>query len=159
MKGFKPNVANLDQLDEKSFNLYKQNIGTGFISKIDIDYLDWRFLFFPNTEYVILNDTNCYSIGRVGKRGSFTEVQVLFVTPKDSNNFSLKNVLKAYNRKLKYDLISFPISKNNRLKPLLKQNLFFKVPNRTNVCYKILDESLRLEMNQIELSAIIFHTY
>jgi hypothetical protein len=60
---------------------------------------------------------------------------------------------------LKYDLISFPISKNNRLKPVLKKSLFFKVPNSTNVCYKILDESLRLEMNQIELSAINFHTY
>lgn len=157
--GFKPNNANFDFLDKKIFNHYKQNIEKGFFSKIDTDYLNWRFLSFPNTEYVILNDTNCYSVGRVGKRGNFTEVQVLFVTPKDSYKFSLKNVLKSYKKKLKYDLISFPISKNNRLKPSLKRNLFFKVPNSTNVCYKILDESLKLEMNQIELSAINFHTY
>jgi len=157
--GFKPNNANFDLLDKKIFNHYKQNIEKGFFSKIDTDYLIWRFLSFPNTEYVILNDTNCFSVGRVGKRGNFTEVQVLFVTPKDSNKFSLKNVLKSYKKKLKYDLISFPISKNNRLKPALKRNLFFKVPNSTNVCYKILDESLKLEMNQIELSAINFHTY
>ena len=157
--GFKPNNENFDFLDKKIFNHYKQNIETGLFSKIDTDYLIWRFLSFPNTEYVILNDTNCYSVGRVGKRGNFTEVQVLFVTPKDSNKFSLKNVLKSYKKKLKYDLISFPISKNNRLKPALKRNIFFKVPNNTNVCYKILDETLQLEMSQIELSAINFHTY
>lgn len=158
-RGFKPNEANLDQLDKNSFNRYKQNIESGLFSKIDIDYLKWRFLLFPNAEYIILNDTNCYSIGRVGKRGKLTEIQVLFVTPKENNNFSLKNVLKAYRRKFRYDLISFPISQNNRLKPALKRNLFFKVPNSTNVCYKILDESLNLGMNQIELSTLNFHTY
>lgn len=157
--GFNPNNANFELLDKKIFNHYIQNIEKGLFSKIDANYLMWRFLSFPNTEYIILNDTNCYSVGRVGKRGNFTEVQVLFVTPKDSYKFSLKNVLKSYKKKLKYDLISFPISKNNRLKPVLKKNLFFKVPNSTNVCYKILNESLRLEMNQIELSAINFHTY
>lgn len=157
--GFIPNNSNFDLLDKKIFNHYKQNIDTGFFSKIDTDYLNWRFLSFPNTEYVILNDTNCFSIGRVGKRCRFTEVQVLFVTPRDFNTFSLKNVLKAYKTKLKYDLISFPISKNNRLKPALKRNIFLKVPNNTNVCYKILDETLQLEMSQIELSAINFHTY
>ena len=157
--GFKPNTSNLNQLNKKFLRNYKQSNEFGFFLEINSEYLKWRFFTYPNAEYIIVNDENCYSVGRVGKRGNLAEIQVLFVTPKEQNTLSLRKLLKVYKNQSRFDLISFPISINNRLRPFLKRCLFIKVRNNTNVCYKILDETLQIEMDKIELSAINAHTY
>lgn len=158
-KGFNPNVSNIEQLKREFITKNVLDRTTNYISEIYSEYLNWRFFTYPNAEYIVVDDENCYSIARVGKRGNLKEIQVLFVTPKNLKSFSLKKLTNKYNKKSKYDLISFPISKSNNLRSSLKDNIFFKVPNSTNVCYRILDESLLIEMEKIELNAIDFHTY
>ena len=158
-KEFRPDKSNLIDLNPYSFDKFQQTFLERFISVLNADYLKWRFLTFPNTEYIVINDDNCVSVARVGYRGKLKEVQVLFVNSKLESGFNLKKLLYVYKTKSNCDLISVPISSNNSIKSKLKRNLFIKVPNSTNVCYKILDNSLITDMSQLSLSAINFHTY
>jgi GNAT superfamily N-acetyltransferase len=158
-KGFQPDESNLMDLNPSSFDNFEQVYSDRFTSELNTEYLKWRFLTFPNAEYIIINDDNCVSVARVGYRGKLKEVQVLLVNPKSKSKFNFQKLLSSYQTKSKYDLISFPVSSNNSMKSKLKRNLFIKVPNSTNVCYKILDNSTNFDMNQLSLSAINFHTY
>ncbi|HBY68441.1 MAG TPA: hypothetical protein DEG69_12205, partial [Flavobacteriaceae bacterium] len=160
LQPFIPNETNLKELKEMEGNI----INTGkskntFEVVLDKEYLNWRFFTVPNAEYAIVENDFFYSLGRIGYRGNLKEVQVLFVNYKDLNAFKIKSVLKKYKEKTQYDLISFPISDQNPLKNKIKKSGFIKVPNHTNMCYKILDESLDINMAKLSLSAINYHTY
>lgn len=158
-KSFIPNASNFGNLDGNIFSSFDQFKINDFTSELNIAYLNWRFLSFPNAEYVIINDNNCYSVGRVGYRGKLKEVQVLFVNQKSTTKLNFKKVLKAYQAETSYDLISFPISSGNSIRKYLIRNFFIKVPNRTNVCYKCLDDSLNIDPTELSLNAINYHTY
>lgn len=158
-KRFIPNGSNLENLDKNIFDGFIQFKKDQFASELNPAYLYWRFLTFPIAEYVIINDKDYCSVGRVGWRGKLKEVQVLFINPNSTLNFSLKKVLKAYQIKSQYDIISFPISGHNQLRKELIKKLFLKVPNHTNMCYKLLDDSLKIDLSKLALNAINYHTY
>lgn len=158
-KSFNSNPSNLKTLQSPSnFDFKSSNY---FESEITSKYLEWRFFTFPNSNYYY-SETAAYDVMcRVGKRGRLMEAQVLFVNIKDPNEFRLADLLKSIQHNTKYDIVSIPISNNNRLRSILKRNLFIKVPNSTNVCYKILNENLLRDedIEKISLSAINYHTY
>jgi hypothetical protein len=127
---------------------------------VTLEYLKWRFFTFPNAEYHYIGNDIYDSICRIGHRGKLKEAQVLFVNIKKPRKFKLSNLQMEFQKKSNYDLISFPISKTNHLRKKLKRNLFIKVPNSTNVCFKILDGIItEHDMQKVSLSAINFHTY
>lgn len=157
--GFIPNSSNLEVLNSPlKFNQYSNDVLTSVISG---EYLEWRFFTFPITEYIIIESENYYSIVRMGKRGKIREGQVLFVNIKNREKFKLSSFLESCKKQTNYDILSFPISKNNPIRNMLKKNLFIKVPNRTNICYKILNPNVVTDkdVESISLSAVNYHTY
>jgi len=158
-KGFKPLPSNLESLSAP-VNL-QQLSDSKLNSVITANYLKWRFFSVPVSEYVIIKNINYYSVLRLGKRGNIREAQVLLVNIQDEEVFSFSDFIKECKLKAKYDIISFSISKHNPIRKYLKKALFFKVPNSTNICYKILNpEIIRDEdVEKLSLSAINYHTY
>jgi GNAT superfamily N-acetyltransferase len=160
-KSFSPNPANFKKLLENkdlSFKIfYDSNLS--FTSFINDRYLDWRFYEYPNAEYEIVNNENLFSIVRIGYRGTLKEIQVLFVGMKSPKRVSISNLIDEYKKQTTFDIISFPISKQNKIRNKLIQLLFIRVPNKTNVTYKIIDKNSRIDFNKLELSAINYHTY
>ena len=159
-KGFQPEASSFSSLVMPES--FKQNLKTQNLSSvINLDYLKWRFFSYPVAQYAVIDTNEFYSILRMGRRGKLREAQVLFINLKQEQKTKIKNFLKVCKRKVDYDIISFPISKNNPVRNELKQNLFIKVPNRTNICYKILttDKITDEQVRSISLNAINYHTY
>lgn len=156
---FKPNRSNLDSLNSPDeIEDFPTNTLKPIITK---EYLDWRFFTFPVSEYLVLNREEYYSIVRIGYRGNIKEGQVLFINIKDKDNYRTNNLIKHCREESGCDMISFSISKTNHIRSLLLKSLFLKVPNKTNICFKILNES-RIkfkDVTSISLSAINYHTY
>ena len=98
---------------------------------------------------------------RIGFRGNLKEVQVLFVNVKNEVNFKISKLLREINKNEKFDFISFPISKNNFLRDKIKKQLFIKVPNKTNMCFKIFNKNviMKSDIENVSISAINYHTY
>ena len=159
-KTFLPNPSNIDNLVKvKEFETFFHKENNSFKSIVDNNYLDWRFFKYPNAEYIIIDNENFFSIARVGFRGKLKEVQVLFVEFKSDSSLNFSILIKEYKKQCKYDIISFPISKTNKIKKNLKKMFFFRVPNSTNVTYKKISKKKQFDFSKLELSAINYHTY
>lgn len=157
--GFKPNKSNIDLL--KMPNEFVQNPEQQLTSVITAEYLKWRFLSYPVTEYVIIDTKDFYSVIRMGTRGSVREGQVLFIQYKRTDSFKMAAFIKECQRKGNFDILSFSITKTNKIRKSLKNSFFLKVPNKTNICYKILNDAIIKDEDvmNISLSAINYHTY
>ncbi|MGV8947025.1 MAG: GNAT family N-acetyltransferase [Lutibacter sp.] len=158
-KGFIPSESNFDVL--KPPDVFKQKTDKQFKSLISLDYLKWRFHSYPVAEYVIVHTENYYSVIRMGVRGNVREGQVLFVELKNNKNFKITSFIKEAKSHTEFDILSFSISKNNKMRSFLKNSFFLKVPNNTNICYKILNTDFLTDedVKNISLSAINYHTY
>lgn len=157
-KGFSPNPSNLDKLTFNN-NDFEQTKVESLNSVITSEYLKWRFFSFPVSEYAVVEYDDVYAIIRVGKRGKLTEGQVLFINY--SGKLNTRKFVKACRKVFDHDILSFSISRSNPVRKGLKKNLFLKVPNSTNICFKILDEK-QITSDQVRglsLSAINYHTY
>lgn len=119
------------------------------------DFLNWRFKEFPVNYYKYININDSLSIGRLGTRGKIIELQVLF---KD-DNINVRDIIRGFKKICEFDIISFNTSSNSNLNKELKRNLFLKVPSSSNMCYKILDSSIQINMEQLSLNNINYHTY
>jgi GNAT superfamily N-acetyltransferase len=161
-KTFTPNPSNLKinlktkNLTLKSPFVYK---GESFQSVVTEEYLKWRFFTYPNSEYQIINNKDYYTIARIGYRGKLKETQVLLVKSYNFKEVLIENVVKEYKKQTDFDIISFPISKSNTIRKKLKSRFFVKVPNKTNVTYKLLDKRKQFNFKALNLSAINYHTY
>lgn len=159
-KPFIPNSTNITEIAKHKDSKYAFfDDKTSFKTLINKEYLDWRFFLYPNAEYKIIDNEEIFSIARVGYRGRLKEIQVLLIEPKNEKKYKLSKIVREYKKQSKYDLISFPISKNNKIRRELKKLFFIKVPSQTNVTYKMLDSNSHYNFNQLELSAINYHTY
>ena len=164
------NIKNIRQsFKSNNFNIILHDAPTDFEqspsrllnSLITSDYLKWRFFTYPVSEYVVIDADNFYSIIRMGYRSDIREGQVLFINIKNKNKFSISDFLKQCKQQSKYDILSFSITKNNSLRTLLMKSFFLKVPNKTNICYKILNDKQisNKDVEMLSLSAINYHTY
>lgn len=157
---FQPAESNLSNLSSPVY--FQQDLSKNiFRSIINLDYLKWRFFSFPVGEYLIVDTKASYSILRIGNRGSVKETQVLFLNIKDESKFKFSKFIKECKLKSNYDVISFPISKQNPIRKYLIKSFFLKVPNQTNICYKILNpENIKdSDVRSLSISAINYHTY
>lgn len=158
-KGFQTENSNLNDLEAQTS--FIQIPVKKLTSLITLDYLKWRFFSHPVSEYVVINNDDLYSIIRMGKRGEIREAQVLILNKKEGNKIKMSKFIKACKSKTNYDIISFSISKNNPIRHHLKKSLFVKVPNQTNICYKILNKEVVKDedVQKISINAINYHTY
>jgi hypothetical protein len=157
-KNYKPNSPNWKDLI--SPNNFRQTNKEFFEMCVTLKYLRWRFFNFPNGNYYWDSNDNYDLIGRYGQRGSLKEFQILYLNKKTSE-FRYSKMLKNIKKELIFDLLGVCSTPNNLEKIKLIKNGFIKVPNRTNVCYKIIDESLikKSDMNKLTLQGINYHTY
>ncbi|MBU8883090.1 GNAT family N-acetyltransferase [Kaistella sp. DKR-2] len=132
---------------------------SSFKSVINREYILWRFFKYPVAEYAVIQQDSFLTLGRVGKRGTLKEVQVLFAEDSAGRHFSVSELFNLYKKESGFDLLSFPISRKNKIRNKLMLNFFIKVPSQTNVTFKILDEDYDLDFTGLELSAINYHTY
>lgn len=147
---------NLKELSNKGLCLESEI----FQALINVPYLKWRFFTYPVSKYIVINNESFFSIAREGNRGVLKEVQVLYSISKNNESLKLKKLIREYKFMDKYDLISFPVSKNNPIKKKFLSNFIFKVPNNTNMCYKILDDTIEhIDVSEISINAINYHTY
>lgn len=157
--GFKPNKSNINLL--KTPNEFVQNPEQLLTSVITLDYLKWRFFSYPVTEYIIIDTKEIYSVIRKGTRGNLREGQVLFIQVKNSDSYNMAGFIKDCHKKANFDILSFSITKTNKIRKSLRNSFFLRVPNKTNICYKILNEAIIKDgdVMNISLSAINYHTY
>ncbi len=159
-KAFVPNAPNFEKLNVIQISdLIFGKPSNGFKSVINNDYIIWRFFTYPVTEYSVINNDNILSIARIGQRGKLKEIQVLFVIFKNQKHIPIYSLLKLYKKDTNYDVISFPISNENKIRKNLIKSLFIKVPNKTNVTFKNIDKIHQFDFDKLELSAINYHTY
>ena len=155
---FIPKASNLKDISLPDD--YRNTAQTSFESEVSSEYLKWRFFSFPNAHYCIVYTQDYFSLGRLGHRGALRELQILVIQSKTKKDVILKNVIKHYGNSYNFDLISIPLSSNHRLRGQLLKNIFMKVPNHTNSCYKILSDKLNHDqIESLELTAVNFHTY
>lgn len=159
-KAFVPIGPSFNKLKVNQISdLFLVELSDTFKTVINNDYLKWRFFTFPVTEYSVINNNNILSIARIGNRGKLKEIQVLFVINKNKKLTTIRSLLKLYKKDTNYDIVSFPISNKNEIRKKLIKSFFIKVPNKTNATFKIIDETYKIDFNNLEISAINYHTY
>ncbi|MDC1080749.1 GNAT family N-acetyltransferase [Flavobacteriaceae bacterium] len=160
-KTFEPSKSNLKVLNLYGLSLSEFHLKSKtFQAVVDLSYLKWRFYIYPVSKYIVVNNESFFSIAREGNRGVLKEVQVLYSISKNNENLDLKAMIREYRIKNEFDLISFPVSKNNPIKKQFSSNFIFKVPNHTNMFYKTLDDTTEhIDVSKISISAINYHTY
>ncbi|CAM3324451.1 GNAT family N-acetyltransferase [Empedobacter stercoris] len=153
-KSFIPLDSNLKDIKRVEF---KECLHDKIYIETSQEFFNWRFYQYPVNNYHIVKDNDNLAIGRLGRRGELEELQILLC----SSDFNLSKMIKLFKLKVNFDILSFPISKKNVLKKKLASQLFFKVPNNINVCYKIIGNDIPIDTNMTELSlnAINYHTY
>ena len=161
-KSFIPNKSNLDEiktiaLDDVGVERADPHIILPVWTK---DYLQWRFLTYPNREYFIINESNVFAISMVGHRGKLKDVHILFMVSKQANTPTsslAKQVIKIIQKEEKPDFISYSSSIGDST--ISSTFGFIKVPSHSNFCYKVLDESFVVKDFSISLPSINAHTY
>lgn len=123
------------------------------------EYLAYRFFSFPHGNYQVYQNNDNFAIGRLGNRGGLKELQVLLINTPNLNSHTVSKIINGLCRGTKADFVSYPSSSNSVLTTILKKLFFVRVPNKANVCYKILDAHLNPNMEILELAGINFHTY
>jgi GNAT superfamily N-acetyltransferase len=146
-------------IDYEEICIYKQKIDDKFCSEINAEYLRWRFYLRPNCKYFIVDNSIFLSIARIGKRGRLLEAQLLYVNIYRKDLYDPMLFINSVRDACGCDIITMPVTKNNKYKRYLLRMGFAAVPNRTNVCYKILDLNFVGDMKAISLYGINYHTY
>lgn len=161
-KSFVPQKSNLDEIKTIVLDnvcVEKANPNT-ILPVWTKEYLQWRFLTYPNREYFIINDSNVFAISMVGHRGKLKDVHILYMVSKQEHKptYCLTDrVIKEIRKKVKPDFISYSSSIGDNT--LSSSFGFIKVPSHSNFCYKVLDESLTIRDFSIALPSINAHTY
>lgn len=122
------------------------------------EYIKWRFIDFPQAQYVIFSNTQYFAIARVGYRGKLKECQILLL--QNDKALSYKKAIALFSKHLisveSPDMISICCARNTSTSHELKYML--KVPTQANFTYKCLSDKIQPETKQI-LFGIDFHTY
>lgn len=130
-----------------------------FYASVNADYLRWRFFSYPHSAYVVLRNSVCQAVARVGKRGELFEVQVLYLNIHNQKEYNHNLFMRELRTRCNCDIVTMPVSKNNKYKKYFYLSGFIRVPNRTNVCFKVLDKDAVLNFEEIALYGINYHTY
>ncbi|MBO4827656.1 MAG: GNAT family N-acetyltransferase [Prevotella sp.] len=160
-KPFEPNVSNWDNIKRFApVDLPIENTNAKVITPVwSADYIRWRFFSIPNREYYVLNTDTVFSISMIGKRGHLKTAHVLYsISKKDKTmGSSIRETLKSLKKNVSPDVIEYASSVfDSTLEGVMG---FFKVPASGNFCYKILDESLKIDDFKMVLPSINAHTY
>lgn len=126
------------------------------------DFLKWRYFTHAMHHYEIIETEMGWAIVRVGKRGTFTEVQIMEVFPKEifSVRF-IKTIVKKIKQQLKVGLVIFNMSEAHPLNGKMLTAGFISMPNKLKFCiYPLNDKGKKyLERKNWVITATEFHRY
>lgn len=126
------------------------------------EFLKWRYFTHPMHQYEIIETILGWAIVRVGKRGSFTEAQIMDVFPKKEFNRSFLNAITNKIRKeLKVGLIVFNMSETHPLNRFMIFSGYVSMPNKLKFCIYPLNETGKKYLNKENwiITATEFHRY
>ena len=122
------------------------------------EYIKWRFIDFPQAQYIISSNSQYFAIARVGYRGVLKECQILLL--QHNKDLSFNQTAHKFSKHLYKtehpDLISICCTSNTQISHDIKRMI--KVPTRANFTYKCLSNEIHQNVKQI-ISSIDFHTY
>ena len=158
---FNPAPSNLSQIINFQLpNLPEEIVPSDTIVPIwSPDYLKWRFLTYPNREYLICDNEDFFAISMIGNRGQLKSAHILYATSKKVSGVEriMKKVVKEVRKQIRPDIIEYSSSiMDNSLNKVFG---FFKVPAHGNFCYKVLDDRMKIDDFKIILPSINAHTY
>lgn len=157
---FIPLPANYDDIKSSRITDYKQFLKGRVDAKVSAGFLNYRFFGFPHGNYVMATNANDLAIARVGHRGKLKELQLLHVNMENYTKAGLEELIKSLMKQaLNIDLVSCPAGATGTMSGVLKGLGFRAVPNKGNICFKVLDPNATAPMEKLELEAINFHTY
>jgi GNAT superfamily N-acetyltransferase len=126
------------------------------------EFLKWRYFTHAMHHYEIIETTLGWSIVRIGKRGSFTEAQIMDVFPKKEFNRSFLNAItKKIRKELKVGLVVFNMSESHPLNGFMISSGYISMPNKLKFCVLPLNEIGKryLEKENWVITATEFHRY
>ncbi|MCO6499215.1 MAG: GNAT family N-acetyltransferase [Vicingus serpentipes] len=126
------------------------------------DFLKWRYFTHAMHQYKIIESDLGWAIVRIGKRGSFTEAQIMDVFPKKEFTASfLKSIKKKIKTQLKIGLIIFNMSEAHPLNKKMISSGFISLPNKLKFCVFPLNETGEkyLDRSNWVITATEFHRY
>jgi GNAT superfamily N-acetyltransferase len=158
--GFIPLASNFEQIKSEAIKSYEQNLKGKVDAKVTAEYLNYRFFDFPHGHYLKAEAGDNLAIARLGRRGKLKELQLLHVNLETYNKGALKKLIRMLKQQAGgVDLLSCPAGAHGIMSGLLNGLGFRTVPNKGNICYKVLDPEVSPAMELLELEAINFHTY
>ena len=160
---FKPAPSNLDLIKNMhlpDLQIFKCSKDKDVVEPIwTKQYIKWRFFTFPNREYCICDNDEIFFVSMIGSRGKLKCAHILYAIAKDGRDteFIMRSVLKAIVQQVNPDVISYSSTVMDT--SLSKVFGFFRVPDRGNFCYKVLDDKMIIDDFKILLPPINAHTY
>lgn len=149
------------------FNNLAKDVHPYIFSKVlypnrTFDFLKWRYFTHPMHLYEIIETKLGWAIVRLGKRGSFTEAQIMDVFPiLNFDNRFLKSITKQIRKQLNVGLIVFNMSESHPLNKKMISCGFVSIPNKLKFCVYPLNEvgEKYLSKNNWIITATEFHRY
>lgn len=156
------NTKTIDSFNQLGKDTHPYHFNNLLYPNRSFDFLKWRFFTHAMHQYEIINTELGWAIVRVGKRGSFTEAQIMDVFPK--NEFSstfLKNITKQIRKELKVGLIVFNMSEAHPLNKKMFASGYLSLPNKLKFCVFPLNETGEkyLRKENWVITATEFHRY
>lgn len=160
-KYFRPAPSNIDLLKSIRIDEFRIDVtNPDIITPVwTTDYIKWRFLTFPNREYLVNVNEEFFAISMIGSRGNLKSAHILFAVAKDGSGTEsiMGKVVKTIKNEICPDIIEYASTVMDH--SLDRVIGFFRVPAHGNFCYKVLDEKMKIEEFKIVLPSINAHTY
>lgn len=158
----KYNIATINAFERLAKDIQPSSIKNTLYPNRTYNYLKWRYFSHAMHHYEIIETDLGWSIVRVGKRGSFSEAQIMDVFPKgEFTSKFLKSIKKQINKQLKVGLIVFNMSDAHPLNNKMISSGFISIPNKLKFCVFPLNETGEkyLEKENWVITATEFHRY
>jgi predicted GNAT family acetyltransferase len=167
----KPFIVNkIDTYDENTISLFNklcptikpQSVKGVLNPNRTEEFLRWRFFNYAMHHYEIIQSNLGWCIVRIGKRGNFTEAQIMEVFPeKGMSRKFLYSLTKKIREQLKVGLIVFNMSGSHQLNSKMSICGFLPLPNKLKFCMYPLNQigERYLNKNNWVITATEFHRY
>lgn len=123
------------------------------------EYLKWRFLTYPNREYLIQDTSDYFCASMVGQRGCLKVVEILYMEAKNGHptNRIFKAVIRDIKKSANPDILAYT-------KTPFDDTIdgvwgFIGVPSHANFCYKYFNEKMSRDGISMLIPSINAHTY
>jgi GNAT superfamily N-acetyltransferase len=156
------NSNTLNQFEKIAKNVHPYSFQNVLYPNRTYDFLKWRYFTHAMHHYEIIVSELGWAIVRLGKRGSFTEAQIMDVFPNNEFNTSfLKSIKKQIKTQLKVGLVIFNMSEVHPLNKKMISSGFISLPNKLKFCVYPLNHLGEQYLNQSNwvITATEFHRY